>query len=152
MPEGAREFVQRWVVTTLGVLLAASIVDGIRADNALSLVAASLLLGVLNAFLRPILLLIALPLLILTLGLFTLVINSLLLYFVAWAVKGFYVADFWAAFKGALLISIVSLFANAVMGKKQIRVEARRGRPLRRQRTPPPSPPKDTGSGPVIDV
>lgn len=138
------------MLTTAGVLLAAGIVNGIHAESMVSLLAASLLLGVLNAFLRPILLLLALPLLILTLGLFTLVINSLLLYWVAWLVKGFYVADFWAAFKGSILISLVSMFGSAVTAKKQIRIQARRGR-MPRQRAAEP-PPKDTGSGPVIDV
>jgi putative membrane protein len=144
-----KSFLQRWIVTTLGVLLAAGIVDGVRADTLVSLLAASLLLGVLNAFLRPILMLFTLPLLLLTLGLFMLVINACLLYFVAHLVKGFYVADFWAAFKGALLISIVSLFSSLLIGKKEMRMETGRHRP------PPPSrpnPPADSGSGPIIDV
>src|SRR5688572_16834306 len=128
MSEGTKSFIQRWIVTTIGVLLAAGVVNGITADSVLALLAASLLLGILNAFLRPILLLIALPLLILTLGLFTLVINSVLLYWVGALVKGFYVADFWSAFKGSILISLVSIFANMALGKKEVRVETRRSR------------------------
>ena len=143
-------FLQRWFATTVGVLLAAGIVDGVKADSAISLVAASLLLGILNAFIRPILMIFALPLLVLTLGLFTFVINALLLYFVAFLVKGFSVVDFWAAFKGSLLISIVSLFTNLVIGKKEVRTEVRTSRrPARGAR---PNPPADTGSGPIIDV
>jgi putative membrane protein len=146
MSDGWKSFLQRWLVTTIGVLAAAGIVDGVRADSMVALLATSLLLGILNAFLRPILLLLSLPLLILTLGLFTLVINALLLYFVANLVKGFYVADFWAAFKGAVLISIISVLATMMLGKKEARIEVRRS-------TRPNAPrPPDSGSGPVIDV
>src|SRR5687767_5291094 len=112
MSDSVKAFLQRWFVTTLGVLAAAGIVNGVHAEGAVPLLAASLLLGILNAILRPILMIAALPLLILTLGLFTFVINALLLYFVANLVKGFSVAGFWPAFKGALVISIISVFAN----------------------------------------
>ncbi|HEX7862709.1 MAG TPA: phage holin family protein [Verrucomicrobiae bacterium] len=148
MSDATKAFLQRWFVTTLGVLVAASIVDDIHADGAVPLLAASLLLGILNAFLRPILLIATLPLLIVTFGLFTLVINALLLYFVAFLVKDFYVADFWAAIKGAILISIVSIFANMFLGKKRPPMEKRRVAPAANR----PQPPADTGSGPVIDV
>lgn len=145
MSERSTSFLQRWVATTLGVLLAAKIVDGVRAESWQSLLAASLLLGILNAFLRPILMVFALPLLVVTLGLFTFVINALLLYFVAHVVKGFAVQDFWAAFKGSLVVSVVSLFMNAVIGKRE---KTSRPPPPRSRQKPPP----DTGSGPVIDV
>jgi putative membrane protein len=148
MSDGAKAFLQRWFVTTLGVLVATGIVENVRADGMVSLLAASLLLGVLNAFLRPILLIAALPLLIFTFGLFTIVINALLLYFVSHLVKGFYVADFWTAVKGAILVSIVSIFANMMLGKKRVPVEHRRPP----QNNGRPQPPTDTGSGPVIDV
>jgi putative membrane protein len=147
MSDGAKAFLQRWFVTTLGVLVAAGVVDGIHADGAVPLLTASLLLGVLNAFLRPILLIAALPLLVLTLGLFTFVINALLLYLVGTLVKGsgFYVADFWSAFKGAILISIISVVANMMLGKK----ESHPKRPAAPSRRRPPAGP---GAGPVIDV
>ena len=147
MPDGARSFLQRWFVTTVGVLLAATLIDGVRADTMVALLATSLLLGILNAVLRPILLIVALPLLIVTLGLFTFVINAFLLYFAAHLVKGFYVADFWAAFKGSLLISLVSLLANSMIGKKEVRAPHSPRPPPR-----PPAPPPNTGSGPVIDI
>jgi putative membrane protein len=147
MSDGVKSFLQRWGITTIGVLLATGVVDGISANTIVSLLAASLLLGILNAVLRPILMVLALPLLILTLGLFTLVINSLLLYWVGALVKGFYVADFWSAFKGSLAISLVSIFANMALGTKTIRVQTHHNGQQR-----PPRPPTDTGSGPVIDV
>lgn len=144
MSGGTKAFLQRWFVTTLGVLVAAGIIDGIHADGAVPLLTASLVLGILNAILRPILLIAALPLLVLTLGLFTFVINALLLYLVGGLVKGagFYVADFWSAFKGAILISIVSVIANMMLGKPE-------KKEIPPDRKPPPP---NTGSGPVIDV
>ena len=144
MSPGAKAFLQRWFVTTLGVLAAAGIVDGVRAEGTVALLAASLLLGILNAFIRPILMIAALPLLVLTLGLFTFVINALLLYFVATLVKGFAVVDFWAALKGAVLISIVSIIANMMLGRPSPAPP-----PAPTDRRPPPP---NTGSGPVIDV
>jgi putative membrane protein len=144
MSEGVKAFLERWFVTTLGVLAAAGMVNGVRADGAVPLLAASLLLGILNAILRPILMIAALPLLILTLGLFTFVINALLLYFVANLVNGFSVAGFWPAFKGALVISIVSVIANMMLGKKHVQV--------RTQQTRKPPRPDHSGGGPVIDV
>jgi putative membrane protein len=148
MPDGWKSFLQRWFVTTLGVLAAAGMIQGIEARDVLSLLAASFLLGILNAFLRPVLLLLSLPLLFLTFGLFTLVINALLLYLVSSLVKGFYVADFWAALKGALLISVVSIIANMMLGTK---VQRRTSEPPRPP--PPPNRPQPPGgTGPIIDV
>jgi putative membrane protein len=106
---------------------------------------ASLLLGILNAFVRPILMLIALPLLIFTLGLFTLVINALLLYFVGFLMKpSFYVDSFGYAFLGALIISIISVSLNALTGNSRVKIQ--HGRP------PGPPKPPGGGDGPVIDV
>src|ERR1041385_1877983 len=107
-----KSFLQRWVVNTLGVLVAATVVAGIHYDTALGLLMASLLLGVLNAFVRPLMILLSLPLLIFTLGFFILVINALLLYLVGSLLKPFHVDTFGAAFLGALIISIVSLLVN----------------------------------------
>jgi putative membrane protein len=149
MSPGAKAFLQRWFVTTLGVLVAAGLISGVQAEGMVPLLTASLILGVLNAFIRPALLLIALPLVIVTLGLFTFVINALLLYFVAWIVNGFHVASFGSALLGAIVISIVSVFANMIFGKPQPPPRKDRPRPNSPQRPPPPP---DTGSGPVIDV
>jgi putative membrane protein len=142
-----KAFLQRWLVTTLGVLAAANIVDGIKAGDWQSLLVASLLLGILNAFLRPALLLLSLPLLLITLGLFTFVINAGLLYFVGRIVQNFHVLDFWAAFKGGIVISLVSMAANLLIGKNKASIQVKTSRT-----TPAPRPPRDTGSGPVIDV
>jgi len=94
-------------------MVAASIISGIRYDSVASLLGAALLLGILNAFLRPILLLLAAPLIILTLGLFIFVVNALLLYLGNDLVHGFHVDGFWSAFWGAILISLVSWMLSA---------------------------------------
>lgn len=138
-------FLQRWVVTTLAVLVASNVGLGIEYDTVSGLLVASLLLGIFNAFLRPIILLLSLPLLIVTLGLFTLVINALLLLWVGSLVPAFHVRDFWAAFWGALVISLVSLVVNAMVGTSERKEN-------RRQRDRPPPPPKNDRGGPIIDV
>src|ERR1043166_4908674 len=92
-----KTFFQRWLVTGLGGLAAANIVSGIEYVGWEGLLGASLLLGILNAFLRPILFILSFPLLLVTLGLFTFVINAVLLYFVGSLLKTFHVADFWSA-------------------------------------------------------
>ena len=100
----------RWLLSGLALIAVAYLVPGILvADFYIALIAA-LLLGLVNALIRPILLLITLPLNILTLGLFTLVINGFLFWFIASFVRGFQVAGFWPAFWGALVYSILSFF------------------------------------------
>ena len=94
-------------------MVAASLVGGIRYDSVASLLGAALLLGILNAFLRPILLLLAAPLIILTLGIFIFVVNGLMLLLVNQFVHGFHVDSFGSAFWGAILISIVSWMLSA---------------------------------------
>ena len=143
----AVRFLQSWIINTAAVLVAAAILHNhITYENKLgNLLIASLLLGILNAFVRPILMLIALPLLIFTLGLFTLVINALLLYFVGQLLQpSFYVDSFRYAFFGALIISIISIALNVLTGNA--RVAVRRG--------PPGHPPRKSGDGdgPVIDI
>ncbi len=149
MPVTFLSFLQRWVITTLAVLVAAWVVPGISYRDAGSLILASLVLGFLNAFVRPILLLLSLPFLILTLGLFVPVVNALLLLLVADLVTGFRVGGFWDAFWGGLVISITSMCVNALLGKGP-RVEFKRGGP--RRRGPRDGSDGPDGSGPIIDV
>lgn len=150
-PGRFKKFIQSWIINTIAVLVAALIMRGrIHYEEPVDLVVASLLLGILNAFVRPIMLLLALPLLIFSLGLFMLVINALLLYFVSWILPGFHVDGAWAAFWGALIISIVSMALNILTGSgsARARFEVRRGpRPPDSNRRGPGG-----GSGPVIDV
>jgi putative membrane protein len=149
MPERLKEFLQRWIINTLAAALAAYIVSGIEYKRFIDLLLATLLLGMLNTFVRPILMLFSLPLLIFTLGLFTLIINALLLYFVGFLLAPkFNVTSFGAAFWGALIITIVSLVLNTLTGTggARFKVETRRAGP------PPPRNRDDDGGGPVIDV
>jgi putative membrane protein len=101
-------FLLRVVVNIVAIVLAAKIVRGIELDGALSAVAAGLLLGVVNAVVRPVLLVLTFPITLVTLGLFLLVLNGICLWLVAAVVKGFTVAGFWPAVLGALVVSIVS--------------------------------------------
>jgi putative membrane protein len=136
-------FLQSWLINTLAVLVAVVVLRGhITYQRWSDLFIASLLLGILNSFVRPILMLVALPLLIFTLGLFTLVINALLLYFVGVLMGShFQVDSFGFAFLGALIISVVSILLNIMTGNSRVSV----------QRRPPPKRPGD-GDGPTIDV
>jgi len=143
MPPSLKPFLQRWVINTVAVMVAANVVRGIHYDTFVGLIVASLLLGVFNALLRPLLLLLSLPLVIFTLGLSILVVNALLLFFVGQIVKAFHVADFWSAFWGALAISLVSLLLNSVTGTGDSRIEFRRTRSKSDG---------NDGDGPVIDV
>jgi putative membrane protein len=140
-----KKFIQNWIINTLSVLVAVEIVHGIHYEKWTDLLAASLLLGILNAFIRPILLLLALPLLLFTLGLFYFVINGLVLYVVGQLLcPHFCVDSFWPAIWGALTISIVSTLLGWLTGIGDSRVVVRRN--------PPPRGPDPGGGGPVIDV
>lgn len=98
----------RWGILTLAVLAAAYLLEGIAVSGFGAALAAAAILGILNAFLRPLLILLTLPINILSLGLFTFVINALLLKLVAVVIPGFDVQSFWVALVGALVISLVS--------------------------------------------
>ncbi len=129
-----------WVAATTVILH-----NHIHYRGWVNLLLASLLLGILNAFIRPIMMLLALPLLIFTLGLFTLVINASLLWFVGYLLQPNFVVDsFRWALLGSLIISIVSVALNILTGTGRTRFTVRR--------RPPPPPPGGTGNGPVIDV
>src|ERR1700710_1512363 len=101
------------MVTTIAVMVASSLISGIRYDNWGSLIGAALLLGILNAFVRPVLLILSAPLILFSLGLFILVVNGFLLRVVPTFVHGFHVDTFGAAFWGAIVIGIVSWFLSA---------------------------------------
>ncbi|MFQ5931615.1 MAG: phage holin family protein [Nitrospiraceae bacterium] len=102
----------RFAVTGVAVLLASAIVPGIEVESASAGLAAVIVLALLNALVRPILYLFSLPFIILTLGVFMVVINAVLLLFVAFLVKGFVVTGFWSSVGGAILISLVSGILN----------------------------------------
>ncbi|MBU2227285.1 MAG: phage holin family protein [Proteobacteria bacterium] len=106
----------RWLVLTAAVLAASWLLDGIRVDGLFPALLAAATLGILNAFFRPLLILITLPINILTLGLFTFLINALLLKIVSAVISGFAVRGFWTAVAGALIIGVTSWLLNAFVG------------------------------------
>jgi putative membrane protein len=107
-----RDFVLRWFITAFAVFVTAPIV-GIEYTGIGCLLGAALLLGIINAFVRPILLFLSIPLILVTLGLFILIINALMLKFVSEIVPCFKVHGFGSAFFGAILISFVSWLISA---------------------------------------
>jgi putative membrane protein len=115
----------KWAINSLAILIVTYIVRGIEVANPIVVIVAAFVLGIVNAFLRPLLILITLPLNILTLGLFTFFINGFLFYLVSKIVKGFIVTGFWPAFLGALIVSFISFLLNLLInkeGKFEIRI------------------------------
>jgi putative membrane protein len=106
----------RWLILTAAVLAASWLLDGIRVSGFSPAILAAALLGIFNAVLRPLLILLTLPLNILTLGLFTFVINALLLLLVSAIIPGFDVLGFWTAVLGALIIGFTSWLLNRFIG------------------------------------
>lgn len=101
-----------------GLWLAEKIVPGIDVKDTTSLLIAALLMGVVNAVVRPVLFFLTLPLTLLTLGLFLLVLNAAMLSLTAWLVKGFTVDGFWPAIFGALVVGLVSWVSQMVIGPR----------------------------------
>ncbi len=121
-------FLVRALLVALGLWLATIWVSGVSIDGPLTLVLAGLLLGVVNAVVRPIAILLTLPMTLLTLGLFLLVINAGMVGLVASILPGMHVAGFWSAFWTAVLCSLVSIVGSWFVGPKaRIEVIVRRG-------------------------
>lgn len=100
----------------LGLFLASSLLSGVSIDGAASFIIGALLLGLVNAFIRPLALLLTLPLTIMTLGLFIFVINAAMFGLVAAMLDGFMVAGFWSAVFGSVIVSITSTIASWYIG------------------------------------
>ena len=101
------DFILRAAFAAVGLWIASKLIDGITYDKNQTLIIAALILALVNAFIRPILVLLTLPLTIVTLGLFLFVINALMLLLVAALIKGFNVNGFVAALLGSLVVSVV---------------------------------------------
>ncbi len=108
----------RTVIIGLGIWLAAYLVPGVTASSTTALIWAAIALGLINAFVRPVLLLLTLPLTVLTLGLFLLFLNAAMLNLAGWFVDGFEVVGFWSAVFGAIVISLVSGLCSNFIGPK----------------------------------
>ncbi len=116
MPNSLTRFFLHWAVTSLSLLAASSVFRGIHFADAEALVISALVLGFANAVVRPLLILLTLPLTVLTLGLFLLVVNALMLLLVSALVTGFAVDSFTTAFLASIFISVVSFFIGAILG------------------------------------
>ncbi len=105
----------RWILIALAVLIVPKIVSGVTVNDTAAALLAAAILGILNAFVRPLLIILTLPLTIVSLGFFILVINALLFWLVASLDVGVHVAGFWSAFFASIIISIASWVASSVV-------------------------------------
>ena len=109
-------FLLRAAIAALGLWVASEILDGLVFESASKLIVSGLILGLVNAFVRPLAFILTLPLTVLTLGLFLLVLNAGMVALVAWLVPGFQVSGFWTAVGTALIVSLVSWAASSAIG------------------------------------
>jgi putative membrane protein len=107
-----------WLINAIALLVVPFLMQSVQVANFGTALIAALVLGLVNTLVRPILVVLTLPVTLLTLGLFILVINALMFWFVATVVGGFYVSGFWAAFGGALIYSIISWALSALLLRK----------------------------------
>jgi putative membrane protein len=113
-----RGVILRTLITGLGIWLAAYLVPGVSATSTGALIWAAIALGLINAFVRPVLVLLTLPFTILTLGLFLLILNAGMLNLAGWFVDGFEVEGFWSAVFGAIVVSLASGLCSHFIGPR----------------------------------
>lgn len=111
MNQGLKPFLLRWLCTTIAVAIAVKL-TGMHASGWAALVGTALFLGIINASIRPVLLVLSVPFIVLSLGFFILVLNALMLWLAGGLVPGFTVNGFWNAFFGSIIISIVNFFLS----------------------------------------
>jgi len=111
-----KDIIKKWFILSLGIYIASALLTGFSADTATAIIVASALLGIMNVFIKPVLLLITLPINLLTLGLFTFIINAVLLYFVSWIVQGVIIDSFLTALVASIIISIISVTVEWLFG------------------------------------
>jgi putative membrane protein len=103
-----------WIIATIAILVAAYLIPGIRVDSIGAALIGAAILGILNAVIKPILVIFTLPITLLTLGLFLFVINALMFLLAGSLLSGFHVQSFWPALLGSLVVTVVSYVANSV--------------------------------------
>ncbi len=108
----------RWALNAVALMLVPEVLTEIRVDGYAAALISALLLGFVNAIIRPVLVLVTLPITLLTLGLFTLVINAMMFWAVSGLVAGFVVPDFWTAFWGALLYSLLTWLVSLALSDR----------------------------------
>ena len=109
----------RWIVNAAALMLVAYLYPGVTVTDFMAALVAALVLGLVNAVVRPILVVLTFPVTLLTLGLFLFVINALLFWLVANVVQGFQVAGFWAALLGSILYSVITLVTSWVLFRRK---------------------------------
>ena len=107
----------KWIINSLAILIVTYIVKGIEVASPVTVIVVAFVLGIINAFLRPLIILVTLPITIFTFGLFTFFINGSLFYLVSKIVKGFVITGFWPAFFGSILFSIISLLLSLLVNE-----------------------------------
>jgi len=112
-------FILFWAVNTLVLWVAGELFTSVHFDSMSALALSGLLFGLINATLKPVMVIVTLPITLLTLGLFLLVINALVLMFTAWLVPGFHLAGFWNAVLISIFISVFSFIVNVILGLKK---------------------------------
>ncbi|MBA4390651.1 MAG: hypothetical protein C0399_06920 [Syntrophus sp. (in: bacteria)] len=105
----------KWLIMTISIGIAAHLMPGVIINGFFSALWAALFLGVINVLVRPILIFITLPINIMTLGLFTFVINALMVLFASAVIKGFEIRGFWTAMLFSIVLSIINYFLNALL-------------------------------------
>lgn len=108
----------RWVINAVALLAITQVLEGFEVSSFYIALVTALILGLVNATIRPVILFFTLPLSLITLGLFTFVVNALLLWFVSTFIQGFTIAGFWEALSGALLLWVVSMLTTWLIKKK----------------------------------
>ena len=108
----------RWIILTIAIIAASYLLEGIHISGFFSAFFAAAALGILNALFRPILLILTLPINVLTLGLFTFIINALMLKMASGVIPGFEVHGFWTAIIGSLIISVISWLLNSFISDR----------------------------------
>jgi len=109
-------FLLRAAITALGLWVASELLSGMAFDAPSKLILAAIVLGVINAFVRPLAFILTLPITIVTLGLFLLVLNAGMVALVAWLVPGFEISGFWTAMGAAIIVGLVSWAASSIIG------------------------------------
>lgn len=113
MPQNLTYFLLHWAITSLSLWAASYVFSGIKFANVSALIISALLLGFANAIVRPLLILLTLPLTLLTFGLFLLVINALMMLLVSAVVSGFSISGFWTAFFASIFIAVLSFLLGS---------------------------------------
>jgi putative membrane protein len=119
-------FILRAVISAIGLWVATRWVDGLSIDSAATLLLAGALLGIVNALVRPVAVVLTFPITLVTLGVFLLVVNAAMLSLVAWVLPGFSVAGFWSAFWGALIVSLTGWVGSWFIGPRGLERIARK--------------------------